>query len=173
MKCIIGFIVLAGCSATASAELVGSYTVGSGASSSQLLFQFTNTNSYLYEIRYDGALFGDDLLAIAAAAQPGFFSYQVKSFSFGDALLSVSIGADVDTGFGNPPDYLDYWHYWTKELGDTAWTESFVGFGDRAISNGSWDGWVFNSAAAPMAVPTPGVLAVMAVAGSLRRRSRA
>lgn len=173
MKCIIGFIVLAGCSVTASAELVGSYTVGSGANSSQLLFQFTNTNSYLYEIRYDGALFGDDLLAIAAAAQPGFFSYQVKSFSFGDALLSVSIGTDVDTGFGNPPDYLDYWHYWTKEPGDTAWTESFVGFGDRAMSNGSWDGWVFNSATAPMAVPTPGVLAVMALAGSLRRRSRA
>ena len=170
MKCIIGFIVLAGCSATASAELVGSYTVGSGANSSQLLFQFTNTHSYLYEIRYDGALFGDDLLAIAAAAQPGFFSYQVTSFSFGDALLSVSIGADVDTGFGNPPDYLDYWHYWTRESAVESWNESLIGFTDRAVSDGSWDGWVFNSGGAPATVPAPGALALFALVGLRRAR---
>ena len=88
----------------ASADLVGSYTVGSGASASFLQFQFGNANSYLYEVRYDGALFGDDLLAIVAAAQPGFFSYQVQGFSFGDVLVGVAIGADGDTGFGTPPD---------------------------------------------------------------------
>jgi len=156
----------------ASADLVGSYTVGSGASASFLQFQFGNANSYLYEVRYDGALFGDDLLAIVAAAQPGFFSYQVQGFSFGDVLVGVAIGADGDTGFGTPPDYLDYWHYWTKDQGGAAWTESFIGFGDRAVSDGSWDGWVFNSASAPAAVPAPGALALLAFAGVARRRAR-
>lgn len=159
-------------SATAArADLVGSYSVGSGANASFVQFEFANAHAYLYEVRYDGALFGDDLFAIIASAQPGFFSYQVQSFSFGDALFGVAIGADADTGFGTPPDYLDYWHYWTKESGAAAWTESFVGFGDRAVSNGSWDGWVFNSANAPAAVPAPGVIALLAL-GARRRRGR-
>jgi hypothetical protein len=176
MKCasvsVFGCVSIALVTASASADLVGSYTVGSGASASHLQFQFGNGNSYLYEVRYDGALFGDDLLAIVATAQPGFFSYQVESFSFGDVLLGVSIGSDSDTGFGTPPDYLDYWHYWTKEPLDTAWTESFVGFADRAVLDGSWDGWVFNSASAPATLPAPGAVALLALAGVARRRAR-
>jgi hypothetical protein len=164
--CVIGVTA-----AAAQADLVGSYAVGSGANASFVQFEFANTNAYLYEVRYDGALFGDDLFAIIAAAQPGFFSYQVQSFSFGDALFGVSIGADSNAGFGTPPAYLDYWHYWTKEPGDAAWTESFVGFSDRAVSNGSWDGWVFDSAAAPTAVPGPGTLALF-MAVLARRRTR-
>lgn len=176
MKCasvsVFGCVSIALVTASASADLVGSYTVGSGASASHLQFQFGNANSYLYEVRYDGALFGDDLLAIVAAAQPGFFSYQVESYSFGDVLLGVSIGGDSDAGFGTPPDYLDYWHYWTKEPLDTAWTESFVGFADRAVRDGSWDGWVFNSASAPATLPAPGAVALLALAGVARRRAR-
>ena len=178
MKCasvsVFGCVSIALVTASASADLVGSYTVGSGASASHLQFQFGNGNSYLYEVRYDGALFGDDLLAIVATAQPGFFSYQVESFSFGDVLLGVSIGSDSDTGFGTPPDYLDYWHYWTRESDGEGWTESWTGFGDRAVSNGSWDGWVFNSANGPMQVPAPGTVALLAVTaawtGTRRRR---
>jgi hypothetical protein len=164
--CVIGVAAT-----MAQADLVGSYAVGSGANASFVQFEFANTNAYLYEVRYDGALFGDDLFAIIAAAQPGFFSYQVQSFSFGDALFGVSIGADSNAGFGTPPAYLDYWHYWTKEPGDAAWTESFVGFSDRAVSNGSWDGWVFESASAPMAVPGPGAIALLALV-AVRRRAR-
>jgi hypothetical protein len=46
-----------------------------------------------------------------------------------------------------------------------------VGFGDRAVSNGSWDGWVFESASAPMAVPAPGAVALLAMV-AVRRRAR-
>ena len=150
----------------AQGDLVGSYTVGTGASTSYLQFEFANSNAYLYEVRYDGSLRGDDLFAIVAAAQPGFFSYQVVSFSFGDALFGVTIGADANEGFGTPPDYLDYWHYWTREGASAAWTESMIGFGDRAVSNGSWDGWVFNSAGAPAPIPAPGALALLALSGA-------
>jgi hypothetical protein len=172
LQCVSGCLgALAGLTAVTAArgDLVGSYSVGSGASASFVQFEFANTNAYLYEVRYDGALFGDDLFAIIASAQPGFFSYQVQSFSFGDALFGVSIGADSNEGFGTPPAYLDYWHYWTREPGDASWTESFVGFGDRAVSNGSWDGWVFNSADVPTAVPAPGVMALLALAARRRR----
>ena len=170
MKCLlVGCVVgcLVGSAASiASGDLVGSFTVGSGSSASFVQFEFANANAYLYEVRYDGALFGDDLFAIIASAQPGYFSYDIQSFAFGDALLGVTIGADTNAGFGTPPAYLDYWHYWTRADGASAWTESFIGFSDRAVSNGSWDGWVFDSANAPTAVPAPGVAALLALSGA-------
>lgn len=176
MKCIVSAsLSVAGALALAphaSAALVGSYVVGTGSSASFVQIEFANANAYLYEVRYDGALFGDDLFAIIAQAQPGFFSYTTQSFSFGDALFGIAIGGDANEGFGTPPAYLDYWHYWTRGATGDAWTESFIGFGDRAVSNGSWDGWVFDSAAAPQAVPAPGAIALgaMALLGMRRRR---
>ena len=159
-------------SATASASLVGTYTVGTGASASFVQFQFTNANTYLYEVRYDGAMTGKGLFAIIGAAQTGFFSYTYDTYSFGDFVTGITVGSDSDSGYGTPPDYLDYWHYWTRgALADT-WAESFIGFGDRAVSNGSWDGWVFNSATAPAAIPAPGAIALLALGGLVSRRRR-
>lgn len=176
LKHLKSFVIAASASVLAigdlaQADLVGSYAVGTGASRSYLQFEFANSNTYLYEVRYDGILRGDDLFAIVAAAQPSFFSYQVVSFSFGDALFGVTIGGDSNEGFGNPPSYLDYWHYWTRASGTDAWTESFIGFADRVVANGSWDGWAFNSASAPNAVPAPGALALLA-GGLLTTRRR-
>ena len=162
-SCVVA--TLAGIAGTADAGLVGSYTVGSGASASFVQIEFGNTNAYLYEVRYDGTQTGQDLFEIIAAAQPGYFAYEVVSFSFGDALFGITVGSDANSGFGNPPAYLDYWHYWTRD-GGGAWTESFVGFGDRVVSNGSWDGWVFNSAGAPAPIPAPGALALLALSGA-------
>ena len=156
----------------ARADLVGSWTVGSGASASFLQFEFTNSNTYLYEVRYDGSLRGDDLFAIVAAAQPGFFNYEVVSFSFGDALFTVAIGSDADGGFGTPPDYLDYWHYWTRGSAEAQWTASMTGFADRVVTNRSWDGWVFNSNAAPSIVPAPATIVLLASVAAVRRRRR-
>jgi hypothetical protein len=157
----------------AQGDLVGSYTIGTGASTSYLQFEFANSNAYLYEVRYDGSLRGDDLFAIVATAQPGFFSYQVASFSFGDALVGVTIGADANEGFGTPPDYVDYWHYWTRESADANWTNSMIGFAVRTISDGSWDGWVFNSNAQPASVPVPACGAIMvSTILTVRRRRR-
>lgn len=156
----------------AYAALVDSFVVGSGASASFVQFQFTNANTYLYEVRYDGAMTGKGLFAIIGSAQPGFFSYTFDTYSFGDFVTGITVGADSDSGYGTPPDYLDYWHYWTRAAAADGWTESFIGFGDRAVSNGSWDGWVFNSAGAPSAVPAPGAIALVAFAAVARRRRR-
>jgi hypothetical protein len=157
---------------TAWAGLVGQFTVGSGTVTSYLQFEFGNTNTYLYEVLHNGGVDGSDLISVVAAAQPGYFEFDTISYSFGDVLYEVKIGADTNAGFGTPPDYLDYWHYWTRDVGERAWTESFVGFSDRVHSDGSWDGWVFNSAAAPSAVPAPGVIALLALAGMRNGRSR-
>ena len=156
----------------AHAELVGTYSVGSGAKTSYLQFDFANSNTYLYAVRYDGTMRGADLLAIVASAQPGFFSYETVSFSFGDALLGVTIGSDTNAGFGTPPDYVDYWHYWTRESETTPWIASLIGFADRTVSNGSWDGWVFNSDLRPSTVPAPTAGVLVALVGLAPRRRR-
>lgn len=157
--------------AALAGNLVGNYVVGSGANASFIQFQFTNENTYLYEVRYDGSMTGRALFDVVAAAQPGFFSFTYDSFSFGDFVTGITIGTDTDFGYGSPPDYLDYWHYWTRGSATDTWTESFIGFADRVVTNGSWDGWVFNSASAPNAVPAPSALALLA-GGLLTTRRR-
>jgi len=157
---------------SAHASLVESFVIGSGANASFVQFQFTNNNTYLYEVRYDAPLTGRGMFDAIAVAQPSFFAFTYDSFSFGDFVTGITIGTDSDFGSGTPPDYLDYWHYWTRASETDSWNASFIGFGDRVVSDGSWDGWVFNSGSAPNAVPAPSVVALMALTGVSRRRRR-
>ncbi len=164
--------VVASVGSSALAELVGTYDVGSGSEMSNLQFDFTNGDSYLYLVRYDGSHTGRDLFDIVKSAQPGTFDFATATFPFGEALFGVSIGANGDSGFGTPPEYLDYWHYWVKTDDNAAWDFSSVGFADRVVANGSWDGWVFGSNGPPAAVPAPAAAAIVALAVSRVRRRR-
>ena len=56
MRCVILLVVSGAMASGAHAGLVGSYTVGSGSNSSHLQFDFGNSNTYLYDVRYDGVL---------------------------------------------------------------------------------------------------------------------
>jgi hypothetical protein len=165
----VGFLAAA---SSATAGLTGTYDIGAGSNTSYLQFDFANGNSYFYTIRWDGSITGRGLFDVVAAAQPGFFSFDVVSFSFGDALFGVSIGADADSGFGTPPDFLDYWHYWTRPNDASPWDVSFIGFSDRVVADGSWDGWVFGSDGPPSVVPAPAAVATLAAALAGRGRRR-
>ncbi len=147
----------------ANAGLVASFDVGTGSSSSTLQFDFENGNSYLYTVRWDGVTTGRDLFDIVSDAQPGFFVSDIVTFSFGDALFGQSIGNDSNAGFGTPPSFLDYWHYWVRDDGVEPWQSAMTGFADRFVVDGSWDGWVFGSDAPPSAIPAPGAIAFAAV----------
>ena len=152
------------------ADVVDTFEIGTGESSSSFMFQFGNGNQYMYEFNYDGTMSGQSAIEAIMNAQVGYFVPGIVSYSFGDALNGLTIGDDSDSGFGTPPDYLDYWHYWTKEIESDEWNSSFVGFGDRMITDGSWDGWVFNSNDAP--VPAGATVITLASMGALRRRRR-
>ena len=158
----------------AHASLVSTWEVGNGSQVSNLQFDFQNGNSYLYIVHWDGLTTGRDLFDIVGAAQPGFFVSDIVTFPFGDALYGQAIGSDGNAGFGTPPDFFDFWHYWTRPTVSVAWESSFVGFGDRVVSAGSWDGWVFGGDAPPATVPAPGAVAaiVVGVASNRRRRRR-
>jgi hypothetical protein len=156
----------------ADGGLVASFEVGTGSSISQLQFDFENGNSYLYVVHWEGTTTGRDLLDIVSEAQPGYFVAEIASFSFGDVLFSQKIGADLNAGFGTPPDFYDFWHYWTRESAAATWESSLVGFGDRVMTDGCWDGWVFGNHDAPATVPAAGGMVIFAtmLRGSRRRR---
>ena len=155
---------------SAQAEVVDSFQIGSGDSTSSLVFQFTNGNQYLYEISYSEPMSGREVFDVIEAAQTGYFVPDIVTYSFGDSLYGLSISADQDEGFGGGPGGMDYWHYWTKSDESAEWEFSNVGFSDRMLSDGSWDGHVFNSDFAPV----PGCATLLAMTGivSSRRRRR-
>lgn len=171
---IVAVFGIGAVSCSAAGGLVESFVVGSGAQSSHVQIQFSNGNTYLYEVRYDVAGTGRGLFETIASAQSGYFSFETIDFSFGTALFGIAIGSDANAGFGTPPEYLDYWHYWTREPNSATWSESWIGFGARSVSNGSWDGWVFDSASEPAPVPAPaaGILLALVPAAASRRRRR-
>ena len=52
---------------------------------------------------------------------PDLFNPEIKSYDFGDFLFGLGIGDDYNSGFGTPPDYFDYWHYWTRDSVKHPW----------------------------------------------------
>ncbi|MFO0828127.1 MAG: hypothetical protein U0572_08250 [Phycisphaerales bacterium] len=165
-------IAALGAVGSAGAGLVGAFDVGDGASASSVQFDFADGNSYLFVVHWDGVQTGRSLFDIIDAAQPLPFSFETVTFPFGEALYAVGAGRDFNEGFGTPPEFLDYWHYWTRPSSAVAWDYAPTGFADRVVADGSWDGWVFGSDNAPSAIPTPAAVAaiVLGLRGSRRRR---
>ena len=155
---------------TAHADVIDTFEVGAGESTSSLLFQFTNGNQYLYQVSYSGSITGREAFDVISDAQPDFFIPTITEYTFGDSLTGLEIGSDSDSGFGTPPDYLDYWHYWIRDTDLQTWEFASIGFSDRDLSDGSWDGWVFGSDLEP--VPGSGTILAMIGLSAIRKRRR-
>ena len=155
-------------SAVAHAALVGTYSVGEGAKSATLQFDFENGNSHLATVRWDGSLNGFDALQMVASAVPGG-QLDFQSFSFGKFVTGIGVGGDYQYGEGDLWPVENWWHYWTAE-GSSAFTEAMFGASDRTLADGSRDAWVFGSANAPAVVPAPGAALALVALGARRRR---
>lgn len=151
--------------------------------------QAEQENPITHEI-YTPATTGLDLLN---AVEQGDVRLLVTSatFSWGEGIVGIGYSATPGTPVQyvpgvpgtedahtmNPADhYLEFWYsgFWsynTASAGAADFSESWVGAGDRALSDGSWDQWT------PVSLlPTPepaslGLLACGAIA-LLARRSR-
>ncbi len=155
-------------SSIAHGEVVGEYEVGSGMYTSTAIFQFGNLNQHVFTIHYDGSPTGREAFDIIEQDLPELFNPEIKSYDFGDFLYGLGIGEDFDAGYGTPPDYFDYWHYWTRDSMNVPWDASMIGFSDRIFSDGSVDGWVFDSGDAP--IPAPAGWVILLGTGIHRRR---
>lgn len=172
---------------TTHAELAGRWAVGAGDSLATIQFDFLDGDTYVFDFSFDEAqgpvtgqdvieaLASDDLAGVPVGGSLFDFEYEVISYSFGDFLVGIGIDDSYHYGDGSEgPDYVNYWHYWTRDSSDLEWSSSMVGFGSRVLTDGVEDAWVFGTDAPPSVVPLPGTLAI--VAGGLmlhRRRCRA
>ncbi len=158
----------------AQAELINRFAVGEGDQSASMQFDFLDGRSWIFDVSWTGDLSGRDAFDLLAADDTGRFSFtfDVITYSFGDFLVGVTIEDAHHYGTGTPPDYADTWHYWTADTPAESWSESFIGFNDRALTDGARDGWVFGTYAPPATIPAPGGLAIAVVAIGRRDRRR-
>ena len=160
--------VLLACTAV-RADLVDTFQVGEGSATAEIQFDFSNGNSYLYILQWEGNLTGRDVFDAILQDQPGYFDFTIQQYDWGDFLTGIQIGDDTDSGDGSTPPYLNYWHYWTAET-TNPWEMSMIGFSDRILLDGSRDAWVFGSDAMPATIPAPAAGVVLCTLRSRRRR---
>lgn len=171
----IGGLGAANAATLTNGSRVISEDVGTGTNTSDVVVDF-GPQSYDFKVHYNTAINGIQALQLIQASSD--LRVSTEHFSFGDFVNGIDYGGYADTGDGStPPAFADYWAYYTGD--GTSWTSSLVGAGDRLLSNGSYDGWVWNpaqSTAPDFAVaPEPAsalALAAAAVIGLLPRRRR-
>ena len=139
--------------------------VGAGASRALCVIDF-GPASFAFGYRFDGAKTGWDMLSTIAAQTD--LDIVDEASSLGHFINAISYQGW--SGISDPENWSNsnWWEYWTSPDGE-AWTSSWLGCGDRALANGSWDGWTWSppwpqvgsapDVPLPQQVPEPGSLA--------------
>lgn len=153
----------------AIAGIVATYDIGTGASTSTIQVDFSNGNGYVINLSWSTAPNGFQALQAAMAGIAGA-QLQYAVYPFGSFVTGIGLGADYEYGTGDLWPVENYWHYWTEVNGQ--WEMAMFGAGDRTLTEGSADAWVFGSSAVPQAIPAPGAVAVVAMAAVAGRRRR-
>ncbi len=84
----------------------------------------------------------DGLDALAARAQR--VGAAGPRLGFGDAFVCGIDGVPAEPSCGDSgPDGFSYWNYWTGGAG--GWAGAEVGAGDRVLTQGAVDAWVFGT----------------------------
>jgi hypothetical protein len=166
--------LLAASFATGADALPLTGQAGSGPESSFVQVDFSDGASFVWEVFYDTAggtafVTGLDLLQ-TLEAELAAFSLDLLVFSFGTVVDGITFGSHSNVGFGGGEDF---WHYWARDDAAGAWGFSPFGADVRTVADGSWDGWRYGSAAAPVAEPATLALLAAGLALGARGRRRA
>lgn len=172
----LAFLSILATNSFAHAGVAYSASVGTGDSHSTVQIQFSDGDSYLFDVAWSGTTTGMDLLEIIdASLAEDFFVLTTDDFGWGDFVSGLGVANDYEYGTGDLwPTVENYWHYWTDDIvdGDEDWESSWVGASDHIALDGGWEAWVFISSGEPEAVPAPGALALLALTGANSRRRR-
>jgi hypothetical protein len=163
----VSLATLAGTVDVARADIVHSYSLGTGDSVSTVQIDFSNGNGYVVELRYDGELSGFGALQWMAAEIPAF-TLHTETFPWGQLVAGMGFGSDYEYGVGDLWPVQNYWHYWVvNDAWEWAWSPE--GASDRMLHHGSADAWVFGSDVPPQTVPGAPVFALALLAPRRRR----
>ena len=141
------------------------YWAGSGSNEAVVVVDF-GPASYAFGYRWeDGTKYRKDLMD--AVDMAGALNYNQS----GGFLNTISYGSYQNVGQNSWP--TDWWAYFTGTDG-VSWNFSGVGFADRILSNGSWDGWAHQTTDdwppahwPTTSVPEPITLTLLGIGGLL------
>ncbi|MDB5174954.1 MAG: hypothetical protein JWN51_3727 [Phycisphaerales bacterium] len=153
-------------------DKIVSEDVGTGTHTSDVVIDF-GPQSYDFRVHYSTpSITGEK--AVQMIRDSSDLKLTVESFSFGDFVTGFAYGGYSQTGDGSGGS--GYWQYDVSADG-VAWQGSLQGAGDRMLTDGSYDGWLWSGAdhadpILPTAIPEPSSLAAMSLfaTGLLRRR---
>jgi hypothetical protein len=131
---------------TAAAQVVEA-TAGSGPELATVAIEFEDGAEFLFEVLFEESAppSGLDAMLILESELPSF-SLVLVDFGFGLLIDGIAYDGHSNEGFGGGERY---WHYWTRPDALAPWAFSAIGAGDRLLSDGTWDGWVYGSALPP------------------------
>jgi hypothetical protein len=72
-----------------------------------------------------------------------------------------------DSGFGGGDDW---WHYWTKDAGQSEWNSPMYGMSGRIVADADMDGWIYGRGGAPL--PEPASIGLLIVGTLMMRRKK-
>jgi hypothetical protein len=173
-KRVMGLVVVLVFAANACAytfdDCLVDYWAGSGNNKAVVVIDF-GPASYAFGYRWDnGTKYGKDLMD--AVDLTGAMNY-TQSSGF---LNTISYNNYLNAGQNGWPS--DWWVYFTSTDG-VNWTGAQVGFADRVLSNGCWDGWAHQTTdswppdhSPTMPTPEPFTITLLGIGGLLIRKSR-
>jgi hypothetical protein len=156
--------------AIGSSAIAGVVEVGSGVSAAGVYIEWSDGFIAEFEVSFGQSpadtITGADLLLTLDSELSGFTldytTWESDLFVDGIEYLGHS-----NSGYGGGEDW---WHYWIKESGETAWSESLYGMSSRVVTDGDMDGWIYGRSGAP--VPEPATIVFLAAGAILLRGKR-
>jgi len=162
-RLVVAVAAFMGAGALAEATVI---PVGSGSKEASVQIDFADGAFYTFGVAFDGPMTGMGLLDIIEANTT--LTSVRTDFGWAVMLDGFTYDGHSNIGYGGGEDW---WHYWAKDSGQSPWAYQMKGALERIVSDGSWDGWVYGRAEAP--IPEPATALLLCVAGSLLlRRSR-
>jgi len=167
---IVVFVIAANACGYTFDDCLVEYWAGSGSNEAVVVVDF-GPASYAFGYRWEaGTKYGKDLMD--AVDLTGTMNY-TQSYGF---LNTISYGDYQNVGQNGWP--TDWWGYFTSTDG-AGWTDAPVGFADRVLSDGCWDGWAVQTTDAwPPAnlpttpVPEPVTITLFGIGGLLLGKLR-
>jgi len=151
------------CAFTAAAR--ANITVGSGSNEASLLVNFSDGAEYTFDVFFNGAMTGIGLFDAIEAGTT--LTTARQTFGSDTYIDGISFQGHSDSGYAGGENW---WHYWTKDIGQSNWSFAFTGPSSRTVEDGFWDGWVYGNENAP--VPEPSAILILASGALLFVRRR-
>jgi hypothetical protein len=133
-------IVAASSQALTFEQVLVQHWVGTGNNQALLVVDFGN-ESFAFGYRFDGQKTGWDLLTAVADATDLDVTVDM---SWGSPFV-VGMSYYGYSGYYDSQNWQtsNWWEYWNSADGET-WSSSWVGCGDRILTDRAWDGWTFS-----------------------------